>query len=165
METVPSHVHIRRAEREDAPVFIELVRALAEYERLPPPDVEAEARLIEDGFGVTPRFEGYLAELDGEAVGYAIIFETYSSFLARPTLYLEDLFVRPDARRRGVGQAVLRYLAAEALSRGCGRMEWTVLDWNELAQSVYRRVGAAMLDEWRICRLTGEALEQFANGD
>lgn len=157
-------ITIRRAERADAPVFLELVRALAEYERLPPPDAEAEARLVEDGFGERPRFEGYLAELDGHAVAYAIVFETYSSFLARPTLYLEDLFVRPEARRQGVGQAVLRYLAAEALNRGCGRMEWTVLDWNEMAQSVYRRVGAAMLDEWRICRLTGDALAQFASG-
>lgn len=159
-------VVIRRANREDAPVFLELVQALADYERLSPPDAEAQARLIEDGFGPEPRFEAYLAELDGEAVGYAITCETYSnaSFSARPTLYLEDLFVRPDARRRGAGQALLRFLASEALTRGCGRMEWMVLDWNELAQGVYRRIGAAIMDEWRLCRLTGEALETFARG-
>lgn len=148
MAAETSRISIRRAERADAPVFLELVRALAEYERLTPPDAEAEARLVEDGFGSRPRFESYLALLDGQAVGYAIVFETYSSFLARPTLYLEDLFVRPEARRQGVGNAVLQYLAREAMARGCGRMEWTVLDWNEMAQSVYRRVGASARRCW-----------------
>jgi GNAT superfamily N-acetyltransferase len=155
-------VTVRRAARGDAETFLGLVRDLADYERLAPPDAEACARLVEVAFGERPRFEAYLAELDSEVVGYAIVFETYSSFLARPTLYLEDLFVRPEARRQGAGIALLRYLAREAVRRGCGRMEWVVLDWNELAQGVYQRAGADMLDDWRICRLTGEALRQLA---
>jgi GNAT superfamily N-acetyltransferase len=153
---------IRRAGPEDADTLLELITALAEYEHLEPPDADASARLIEHGFGLRPRFETYLAEIDGAPVGYALVFETYSTFLARPTLYLEDLFVRPEARRRGAGTALLRHLAREAVERGCGRMEWTVLDWNELAQGVYRRLGARQLDEWRLCRLTGDALERLA---
>jgi GNAT superfamily N-acetyltransferase len=136
-------VTVRRARGEDAETVLELIRALAEYERLEPPDAEACARLIEDGFGERPRFEAYLAEMDGAAVGYAIVFESYSTFLARPTLYLEDLFVRPEARRRGAGGALLRFLAPEAVARGCARLVWNVLDWIELAQSTNRRLGAA----------------------
>jgi GNAT superfamily N-acetyltransferase len=157
-----SAVTIRRAEPEDAETLLELIRALAEYEHLPPPDASARERLVAHGFGERPRFETYLAEINGTAIGYAITFETYSTFLARPTLYLEDLFVRPEARRRGAGRALLRTLATEAVRRGCGRMEWTVLDWNELAQGFYHRSGATPLDEWRLCRLTGDALAQFA---
>ena len=156
---------IRRAVREDAETLLALIRALAEYERLEPPDDAACARLIEDGFGPARRYESYLVEADGAPAGYAICFETYSSFLARPTLYLEDLFVLPEARGRGAGTAMLRALAREAVRRGCGRMEWTVLDWNELAQSTYRRIGAKILEEWRFCRFTGDALEQFARGE
>jgi GNAT superfamily N-acetyltransferase len=156
-------ITIRRAARADAETVLSLIEALAEYEHLEPPDADARARLIEHGFGPRPRFETYLAEIAGEAVGYAIVFETYSTFLARPTLWLEDLFVRPEARRQGVGMALLRFLAAEAVGRGCGRMEWAVLDWNELAQGVYRKIGARMLDDWRLCRLTGEALRRLAS--
>jgi GNAT superfamily N-acetyltransferase len=158
---MPAH-HVRRARREDAETLLALIRALAEYERLPPPDAAASARLVEDGFGPHPRFDAYLAEIDGEAVGYAIALETYSSFLAKPTLYLEDLFVRPEARRRGAGTALMRFLAAEALRRGCGRMEWVVLDWNELAQGVYRRLGAEVLPDWRLGRMTEAALRRLA---
>jgi GNAT superfamily N-acetyltransferase len=157
-------ITIRRAGPEDADTVLELIRALAEYERLEPPDEEAQARLREHGFGPRPRFETYLAESGGAAIGYAIVFETYSTFLAQPTLYLEDLFVRPEARRRGAGTGMLRALAAEARARGCGRMEWAVLDWNELAQGVYRRVGATLLDDWRLCRLAGEAFRRLAEG-
>lgn len=158
-----STVSIRRAGREDAEVFLSLVRALADYERLAPPDEAACARLLEDGFGDHPRFDPYLAELNGEVVAYAIVLETYSSFLARPTLYLEDLFVVPSARRNRVGTAMLEFLAREAITRGCGRMEWVVLGWNELAQSLYCKIGAEMLDEWRICRLTGDPLLALAD--
>jgi GNAT superfamily N-acetyltransferase len=157
-------ITIRRARPEDAETVLELIRALAEYEHLEPPDEEARARLREHGFGPRPRFETYLAESGGAAIGYAIVFETYSTFLAQPSLYLEDLFVRPEARRRGAGTALLRFLAAEALARGCGRMEWAVLDWNELAQGVYHRAGAELLDDWRLCRLTGDALRALAEG-
>jgi GNAT superfamily N-acetyltransferase len=157
-----SGIRIRKATAEDAGTLLELIRALAEYEHLEPPDAEAQARLRADGFGAQPRFETFLAELEGAAVGYAIVFETYSTFLARPTLYLEDLFVRPEARRRGAGSALLRHLAAEAVARGCGRMEWTVLDWNELAQGVYTKAGADLLPDWRLCRLAGPALSRLA---
>jgi GNAT superfamily N-acetyltransferase len=155
-------IQIRRAESQDADTLFALICALAQYEHLEPPDAAARERLDADGFGARPRFEAYLAEIDGVAAGYAIVFETYSTFLARPTLFLEDLFVRPEARRRGAGRALLRHLAAEAVARGCGRMEWLVLDWNELAQGAYRKLGALQLDEWRLCRLTGEALERMA---
>jgi GNAT superfamily N-acetyltransferase len=161
-ERAPDAVTIRRAGPEDADTLLELVTALAHYEHLEPPDAAARARLVEHGFGPRPRFETFLAEIDSAAIGYALVFETYSTFLARPTLYLEDLFVRPEARRRGAGTALLRFLAAEAVKRGCGRMEWAVLDWNELAQGVYRKLGAQQLDEWRLCRLTGAALQRLA---
>jgi len=160
--TAPRSIAIRRAQAEDAGTLIELIQALAEYEHLEPPDAMAEARLLEHAFGPRPRFEAYLVVIDTKDVGYAIVFETYSTFLARPTLYLEDLFVRPEARRQGAGTVLLQYLAAEAVARGCGRMEWAVLDWNELAQGVYRRIGATMLQEWRLCRLTSEALQRLA---
>lgn len=155
-------VTIRRAERADASTLLELIRALAEYERLEPPDAEACDRLREDAFGPTPRFQAFLAEIDGEPVGYAIVFETYSSFLARPTLYLEDVFVRPEHRGRGAGRALLQHLAAQAVRRGCGRMEWVVLDWNELAQGFFAQIGARVLEEWRICRMTAEGLRRVA---
>jgi ribosomal protein S18 acetylase RimI-like enzyme len=160
-----SAVRVRRAGPEDAATLLDLIRALAEYERLPPPDEAARERLVAHGFGEQPRFETYFAEIDGAAVGYAIVFETYSTFLARPTLYLEDLFVRPEARRQGAGAALLRHLAALAVQRECGRMEWTVLDWNELAQGFYRRVGSTQLEEWRLCRLTGDALARYAGSN
>src|SRR5437763_14372266 len=153
---------VRRAVREDGGVLLGLIRDLAEYERLKPPDPGAQQRLLADIFGPKPRIEAFLVEIEGEAVGYAIVLETYSSFLARATLYLEDLFVRPDRRRRGAGGAMLRYLAAEAVARGCGRMEWVVLTWNELARGVYRNLGAKELAGWRVCRLDREGLERLA---
>src|SRR5206468_7519027 len=121
-----------------------LVIALAEFEKLPPPDAEAQARLVEDGFGARPRFEAWLAFGNGEAepVGYALVFETYSSFLARPTLYLEDVFVLPAWRARGIGQALLRQCIQTAHERGCGRLEWACLDWNTKARKFYERIGA-----------------------
>ena len=158
-------IQIREALLQDAEAFLDLVEALAHYEKLAPPDREARERLVEHGFREPRRFDPYLALLDGEPVGYAITFETYSSFLARPTLYLEDLFVRPEARGRGVGTAMLRHLAREAVRRGCGRMDWVVLDWNELAQRTYRRIGAEQLDEWRLCRLAQDTLASFAAGE
>ncbi|MDZ7342896.1 MAG: GNAT family N-acetyltransferase [candidate division KSB1 bacterium] len=149
---------IRRAVREDAPILLDLIEALADYEKLPRPTPEARERLIRDGFGERPRFEAFLAELGGQTVGYAFIFETYSSFLALPTLYLEDIFVMPQARRQGVGKALFEFCAGEAARRGCGRMEWVVLDWNKPAIDFYRRYGAQALREWCLFRLTAEQL-------
>jgi GNAT superfamily N-acetyltransferase len=108
---------------------------------------------VEDAFGSRPRFELIVAEDEQEVVAYAAFFHTYSTFLARPTLFLEDLFVHPRARRRGVASAMLAHLRELAVSRGCGRFEWFVLDWNVDAQALYQRIGAERLDEWRLCRL------------
>jgi GNAT superfamily N-acetyltransferase len=158
-----SKTQIRPATAGDAELFLTLVDALADYEKLDRPTPEARQRLVRDGFGNQPRFQAYLAELDGRAVGYAITFETYSSFLALPTLYLEDLFVLPEARRHGVGSAVFRFLAAEAVRRGCGRMEWVVLDWNQLAIDFYERLGARRMSDWYTYRLAADQLREIAD--
>ncbi|HZS41509.1 MAG TPA: GNAT family N-acetyltransferase [Polyangia bacterium] len=155
---------LRRAERGDLPQVIALIRGLAEFEKLPGPDDEAAARFTEDACGPSPRFELDVADLRGEIVGYAAWFMTYSTFLARPSLYLEDLYVRPDRRGRGIGAAFLRRLAGVALERGCGRFEWTVLDWNTRAQKFYRSVGARIMTEWQGCRVEGDALERLGRG-
>jgi GNAT superfamily N-acetyltransferase len=156
---------IRAAGPADAEAVLSLVDALADYEKLPRPDTAARARLREDGFGAAPRFETLIAEVGDppEAVGYALYFETYSSFLARPTLWLEDLFVMPAARRGGHGVALFRALARVARARGCARMEWSVLKWNRLAIDFYDHLGAAPLTEWQPYRLEGEALERVAD--
>lgn len=153
-------VTIRRAEAEDIPVVLRLICALADYEQLAPPDEDAQARFCADGWntdGRPPRFEAWLAELEDNgtthAAGYAITFETYSSFLARPTLYLEDLFVLPEFRRHGVGSALMRHLIDTAQERGCGRMEWVVLDWNTSAQDFYKQFHATHLAEWYTYRI------------
>lgn len=146
----------------DVEAFLGLVDALADYERLPRPDPEARRRLAADALAQPPRFYVLLAELDGRPVGYAAYFETYSTFLARPTLYLEDIFVREEARGRGVGRALMRALAREAARRGCGRMEWLVLAWNRAAIRFYERLGASRLDGWLIYRLAADRLERLA---
>ena len=158
---MPTHYYgcvefqIRPARAADGPAYLTLVRALAAYERLEPPDAPACERLLADAFGARPRYELLVAEApaDGEIVAYAAFFETYSTFRARPTLYLEDLFVHPRARRRGLATAMLAHLRGLAEQRGCGRFEWTVLDWNTDAQALYASIGARMLDDWRICRV------------
>jgi GNAT superfamily N-acetyltransferase len=155
-------ISIRPAGKPDLPVFLALVDALADYEKLDRPTADARERLARDGFGERPIFDAYLAELDGRPVAYAVTFFTYSSFLARPTLYLEDLFVLPDARRHGVGSAIFDYLARQAVERDCGRMEWVVLDWNQLAIDFYERLGARRLTGWYTYRLTAEELRAIA---
>lgn len=153
---------IRPATPDDAAAIRALVVALAEYERLPPPDDAAQARLLADAFRPQPRVEIAVAEVAGAVVGYAFFFETYSTFLARPTLYLEDLFVLPAQRGTGVGKALMIYLAREAARRECGRMEWAVLDWNETALAFYRHLGAQHLHDWQVYRLDRAALAGFA---
>ena len=144
---------VRRARREDADTILRLVDALADYEHLRRPDADARKRLIHDLLSENPRLECYLCEVEGKAVGYAFIFETYSSFLALPTLYLEDLFVLPEFRKMKAGYALFSAMVAEALRRGCGRMEWTVLDWNQLAKDFYKRLGAKHMKEWQLYRI------------
>ncbi len=155
---LPTTIVVRRAEAADAPVLLDLIDQLADYERLDRPDASARARLIEDGFGASPRFAALIAETSGEAQGYAITFPTYSTFLARPTLYLEDIFVRPAARGRKIGAALFRHLARQAYDEGYGRLEWMVLDWNRLAIDFYERAGARRMVEWLPYRLTRDDL-------
>ena len=160
--TLPDGITVRKAEAADADLLIGLILGLAEFEKLPPPDAPAQQRLINDAFGPQPRFEVFLAEIGGQVAGYAFTFETYSTFLARPTLYLEDLFVLPEYRGHKVGYALMLYLASEAVRRGCGRMEWVVLDWNTHAQEFYDRLGALHLSDWYFYRLDQEGLERLA---
>lgn len=142
--------------------FTRLIIALAEFERLTPPDDEAFERMKQHAFDVRPKFEAYLAYVDTLAVGYAIVFETYSSFLAKPTLYLEDLFVLPEFRARKIGYSLFTFIAAEALRRDCGRIEWQVLDWNEHAIRFYDKLGAGHLSGWLPYRLTEDGLRAIA---
>ncbi len=144
------------------PRLLELIRALAEYEKLSHLVVGTEAQLREELFGPRPVIESVLA-WDGEvALGFALYFHNFSTFLARRGLYLEDLFVVPEARGRGIGKALIRHGARMALERGCGRYEWSVLDWNTAAIEFYESIGAVVMPDWRICRLTGDALERLA---
>jgi GNAT superfamily N-acetyltransferase len=156
-----TEIIVRAATPSDSRDIRRLVVALADFERLPPPDEEAQERLIADAFGPRQRVEIFLAEVDSEVIGYAFVFETYSTFLARPTLYLEDLFVLPEHRGIGAGYALFAYCAREAVRRGCGRFEWTVLDWNEHAIRFYRRLGARHMAEWHFYRLDEDALAAF----
>jgi GNAT superfamily N-acetyltransferase len=160
---VTAAVRIRRATEADLPILLDLIDALADYEKLARPDAAARERLRHDAFAAEPpRFESYLVEAGGRAVGYAITFQTYSSFLALPTLFLEDVFVLPDQRRHGIGQSVMRFLAAEAVGRGCGRMEWMVLTWNEPAIRFYEWLGARRLEDWVAYRLDAEDLKRIS---
>ena len=156
MSTAPV---IRAATPADAPAILSLVLGLAAYEKLDPPDGTAQERLIRDMFSTPPRIQAFLAEIDGTPAGYAFIFETYSSFLALPTLYLEDLFVLPEFRSRKAGYALFTHVVAEAHRRGCGRMEWSVLTWNRLAIDFYVRLGAKHLSDWAVYRLTRPDME------
>ncbi len=154
-------IAIRRATVADGATLLALIDALADYEKLPRPAADARERLLADGFGARPRFETLLAALRERTVGYTIFFETYSTFLALPTLYLEDLFVLPDARACGVGRALFLRCVHEAWRRGCGRMEWSVLDWNTLAIGFYEALGARRLADWLPYRLQREDLPRL----
>lgn len=144
---------VRRAVASDVQAIHTLVDALADYEKLDRPTPEARNRLAADLFGPKPRIECLLAFMDGYPCGYAIILETYSSFLALPTLFLEDIFVLPEYRGRKAGYALFEEIKGEALKRGCGRIEWNVLDWNRLAIDFYQRLGATHMKEWQLFRI------------
>lgn len=152
---------LRAATPADVPVILGFIRELAAYEKLLHEVTATEEALQRTLFGVPPAAHVVLAEADGRPAGFALYFFNYSTFLARPGLYLEDLFVRPESRGAGVGRALLLHLARLANARGCGRMEWAVLDWNEPAKGFYRKLGAVPLDDWRVMRLTGGALAQY----
>lgn len=157
-------LHLRAADAADAPVVLELIRGLAEYERLLDACVATEAQLRETLFGDQPQAEVVIAEWEGVPAGFALFFHSYSTFLARRGLYLEDLFVKPAYRGHGIGRALLAHLARLAVARGCGRLEWSVLDWNEPAIGFYRALGAVPMDEWTVMRVDGEALDRLAGG-
>ncbi len=153
---------LRPATPEDVPAIARLIRALAEYEKLSHQVVLQEEDLARHLFGERPHAEVLLAQDAGAVVGFALFFPTYSTFLARPSLYLEDLFVLPEFRGRGHGRALFTRLAQLALERGCGRFEWSVLDWNAPAIAFYESFGARPQQEWTVFRLTGEALTALA---
>jgi len=156
-------IDIRRLRTEHADTFLALVDALADFEKLPRPEPEARERLLRDALGDSPRIEAFLAWIGDDAVGYAITFQSYSSFLALPTQYLEDVFVLPAYRKRGVGFKLFLHVAQLAHERGCGRMEWAVLDWNTPALEFYERLGARQLKEWQLFRLTSSELAPLAD--
>jgi len=155
-------VSIRFGERGDVPLIAELIRGLARYERLEDEVSLTQARLEETLFGSRRYAEVLIAEDEGEAVGFALFFHNYSTFLAKPGVYLEDLYVREAARGKGVGKALLARLAAIAVERDCGRLEWAVLDWNKDAIGFYERLGARPNADWTVYRLTGDALSGLA---
>ena len=157
-------MQIRNASESDVALILRFIRDLAVYEKLEHKVVATAERVRETLFGERRYAEVIIAEDEGQPLGFALFFHNYSPFLARPGIYLEDLFVKPEARGRGVGRALLARLAAIAIERQCGRLEWAVLDWNESAIGFYRRLGAVSLDDWRIFRLTGQALEELAKG-
>jgi GNAT superfamily N-acetyltransferase len=148
----------------DVPLILRMITALAEYERLGADVVATEEGLRQALFGPRPSAEVVVGYVAAEPVGFALFFHNFSTFRGAPGLYLEDLFVDPQWRGRGYGRKLLAHLAAIAVTRGCHRMEWSVLDWNEPAIAFYRRAGARLLEDWRIFRLTGEALRTLAGG-
>jgi GNAT superfamily N-acetyltransferase len=155
-------IRIVPAQASDVPVILGMIKALAEYEQLTHEVVATEDGLRQSLFGPRPAGEVVLAYAGETPVGFALFFHNFSTFLGRHGLYLEDLFVVPEWRGKGVGKQLLAHVAAIAESRNCGRLEWAVLDWNESAIAFYRRMGAHVLDEWRICRLTGSQLRAAA---
>ena len=158
-----SNPRIVPATESDIPIILNLIRALAEYEKLAHLVVATPERLRATLFGAKPAAEVLLAHWEHECVGFAVFFPTYSTFLAQPGLYLEDLYVKPNWRDKGIGSALLKHLARIAMERGCGRLHWAVLDWNQPAIQFYKKLGAVPMDEWTEYSLSGEALKSLAN--
>ena len=157
-----SQLNIRPGLSEDVPQIFNLIKALAEYEKLSA-RVTGNVRDLEQHlFGDRPYAEAIVAEWSGKVVGFGLFFPNYSTFLTKPGIYLEDLFVLPDYRRRGIGKAMLSYLGKLAIERGAGRLEWSVLDWNQSAIAFYQQMGAIVLPDWRICRVTEDALKKLS---
>jgi GNAT superfamily N-acetyltransferase len=157
-------LEIRTAVEDDAPLILRLIEELAEYEKLSSEVVATEETLRKSLFGERRFAEALIGEIEGEPAGFALFFHSFSTFLGKPGIYLEDLYVRPQFRGSGFGRALLAYLARLAKERDCGRLEWSVLDWNEPAIKLYRKIGAAPVSGWTGYRLTGDALEGLAAG-
>jgi ribosomal protein S18 acetylase RimI-like enzyme len=160
-----STISIRAATEADVPLILRFIRALAEYEREPDAVVATHDDLQRWLFGEKPAAEVVFAQVDDREAGFALFFPNFSTWLGRPGLYLEDLFVLPEYRRRGIGRELLAHLARIAIERGYGRVEWAVLDWNEPAIGFYKRLGARAMDEWTTYRLDGEALLRLVSGE
>ncbi len=158
-------IHFREATEADLPLVLTFIRELAVYERLEHEVVATEEHLRRALFGERPYAEVIFAFVDGEPAAFALFFHSFSTFLALPGLYLEDLFVMPEFRGRGIGRAMLTRLAQLAVARGCGRLEWSVLDWNESAIGFYEKLGGVAMDEWTTFRVTGDALERLAEAE
>jgi GNAT superfamily N-acetyltransferase len=159
----PSSLRITPATHVDVPLILEFIRELAHYERLSDAVVATEPLIKDALFGPTPVAHAVIARVGEVPVGFALYFFNFSTFIGRAGLYLEDLFVRSDWRGRGIGRALLAHVAHIAVERGCGRMEWAVLDWNERALRVYRAIGAVPMDGWTVQRLSGEPLVALAS--
>lgn len=160
--SMTSGVTVRWAKREDAGVVLELIRGLAEYERMIDQVTGTEEMVVENLLGENPGAEVLIGEIDGFPQGFALFFHTFSTFLCRRGMYLEDLYVRPEARGKGLGKALISAVAKVAVERGCGRMEWSVLDWNEPSIEFYKSLGAAPMDEWTVFRVAGEGVSAVA---
>ncbi|HEY6133455.1 MAG TPA: GNAT family N-acetyltransferase [Rubrivivax sp.] len=159
----PPSATLRPARAADVPAIVGLIRELAVFERLEHLVVVTPESLQPQLFGPRPAAEALVGEVGGKVVAFALFFTNFSTFLGKPGLYLEDLYVQPAHRGSGLGRALLQRLGALAVERGCGRFEWSVLDWNEDAIGFYRKMGATVMPDWRICRLTGDALATFAS--
>jgi GNAT superfamily N-acetyltransferase len=159
-----SEIKISPAVDADVPIILEMIRGLAEYEKLLHIVSATEEQLRQTLFGARPGAEVLLAHSNGEPIGFALFFPNYSTFLAQPGIYLEDLFVKPHARGKGAGLALFAELARIAVARGCGRVEWSVLDWNEPSINFYKKLGAVAMDDWTTFRLTMEPLRRLASG-
>lgn len=162
IQTSIDGLQLRLAERTDVGQILQFITALAEYEKLLDQVVATEQKLLDTLFGEQPYAEVVIAEYQQQPAGFALFFHNYSTFLAKPGIYLEDLFVLPELRGKGIGKALITYLAQLAIARDCGRLEWSVLDWNQPAIDFYQSLGATMLDDWRINRVTGASLQQMA---
>lgn len=160
--TPADDIHISSATEADVPTILGFIRALAEYEKLAHTVVATEQKLQDTLFGPRRHAEVLIARLNNQPAGFALFFHNYSTFLAKPGIYLEDLFVLPEHRKKGVGKALLRKLAQLAKERNCGRLEWSVLDWNEPAIGFYQRLGATVMPDWRICRMTESEFSKLA---
>lgn len=158
-------ITIRPAGRDEAPLVLDFIRELARYERLEHEVTASEAELSAALFGTRPYAEVVFACSSGKPVGFALFFHNFSTFKGRPGIYLEDLYVRPEARGQGIGKRLLAYLARTAVERRCARLEWAVLDWNEPSIGFYRSLGAVLMNEWKIFRLTGEPLALLAGSE
>jgi GNAT superfamily N-acetyltransferase len=154
---------IRPANEADVNLLAEFIRGIAEYEKLADEVVADEAILRESFFGSRPSAEALIAEWDGKPVAFAVFFENFSTFKGRSGLYLEDLYVKPEYRKKGIGKAILSHLAGIAVERGCPRFEWVALDWNRNAIDFYEKLGAKKMHEWQIFRISGDKLEELAH--